>query len=98
MLKRECIQFHVCRKHDVKCVALERVHRTLSNKLFRYFTYKNTYRFVVLLQRFVESYNTVHTAHGMALAAVSDKRVLAIWTRINARRSRVRVGKVKFNV
>jgi len=98
MLKLEGIQFHVCRKPDVNCAVVERVHRTLRNKLFRYFTYKNTYRFVDVLQQFVESYNTVHTAHGMAPATVTDKHVLAIWTRMNARRSRVRVGKVKVNV
>jgi len=52
-----------------------------------------------VLQRFVEAYNnTVHTAHGMAPDAVTDNQVLDIWTRINDRRSRVVVGKVKFNV
>ena len=52
-----------------------------------------------MLQQFVKAYNnTVHTAHGMAPAAVTGKHVLEIWTRMNARKSRVRVGKVKFDV
>ena len=66
-----------------------------NKQIVRYFTYKNTYRFVNALQQFVESYKTVHTAHGMAPAAGTDKHVLAIWTRMM---SRVRVGKVNFDV
>jgi len=40
----------------------------------------------------------VHTALGMARADVTGKHVLKIWTRMNDRKSRVRVGRVKFNV
>jgi len=99
MLRREGIQFHVCRNPVVKCAVVERAHRTLRNKLYKHFTYKNTYRFVNALQQFVKAYNnTVYTAHGMTPAAVTDKHVLEIWTRMNARKSRVRVGKVKFDV
>jgi len=90
MLKREGTQFHVCRNPDVKCAVVERAHRTLRNKLYRKFTYKNTTGFVNVLHQFVKSHNTVHTAHGMAPAAVTDKNVLEIWTRMN-NRSRVLV-------
>ena len=34
----------------------------------------------------------------MAQAAKTDKHVLEIWTPVNDGRSRVRVGRVKFNV
>jgi hypothetical protein len=51
-----------------------RAHRKQWNKLYRYFTYENTYRFVSVLQHFVKAYNsTVHTTHGMAPAAVTYK-------------------------
>ena len=40
----------------------------------------------------------VRTTHGVAPAAVTDKHVFDVWTRMNARKSRVRVGKVKFDV
>ena len=54
---------------------------------------------VDVLQQFVRAYNnTTHTALGIAPAAVSDKHVLEIWTRMNEKRSRVRVGRVKFAV
>jgi hypothetical protein len=93
-LKREGIQFHVCRNPNLKCAVVERTHHTLRNKLYRYFTYKNAYRFVSVLQQCVKSYNTVHTAHGMGPTAVTDKHVLKIWNRLNGRRSRVRMGSV----
>jgi len=88
--------------HPISCVpepkrevrVVERAHRTLTKKLYRYYTYKNTYRFVNVLQQFVKAYNTINTAHGVAPAAVTDKPVLVIWTRMNASRSRVRVRKL----
>jgi len=43
MLKREGIQFQICKNPDVKCSILERAHRTIRDKLYKYFTYKNTY-------------------------------------------------------
>ena len=42
LLKLEGIEFQICRNPDVKCAVLERVNRTLRDKLHRYFTYKNT--------------------------------------------------------
>ena len=42
LLKREGIEFQVCKNPDVKCAVVERVNRTLRDKLYRYFTYKNT--------------------------------------------------------
>ena len=52
-----------------------------------------------MLQGFVKAYNfTVHTILGMTPAAVTDKHVLDIRPNINDTRSRVRVGRDKYNV
>ena len=75
-LKRECIRFHVCINNDVKCAVVDRAHRTLGNNLYMYFTYKNTYRFVDMLQRFLRACNK-------APAVVTDKLVLDIRIRMN---------------
>jgi len=53
LLKREGIEFQVCRNPDVKCAVVERVSRTLRDKLHRYFTYKNTYKYIDVLPKFV---------------------------------------------
>ena len=79
MLKREGIEFRVCRNPDVKCSVIERAHRTMRDKLYKYFTDKNTHRYIDVLQDFVTGYNhTVHNATGMAPNKVSDKDELAI--------------------
>ena len=99
MLKREGIQFQVCRNPDVKCSVVERAHRTIRDRLYKYFTYKNTYRYIDVLPKFVKAYNdTVHSATGMAPSRVTDSDVLAIWKRMEARRRGVRVAKAQFRV
>ena len=40
-LKREGIQFQVYKNPDFKCSAVERAHRTIKNRIYEYFTYKN---------------------------------------------------------
>ena len=37
--KREGIHFQVCRNPDVKCSVVERAHRTIHDRLYKYFTY-----------------------------------------------------------
>jgi hypothetical protein len=78
---------------------VERAHRTIKNRIYKYFTYKNTYRYIDVLPKFVAAYNaTVHSSTGMAPAKVSDSDILAIWRRMNERRRRVRTVRAKFSV
>ena len=97
MLKREGIQFQVCKNPDVKCSVVERAHRTVKNRIYKYFTYRNTYRYIDVLPKLVRAYNaTVHSATGMAPARETDSFVLAIWRRMNDKGRRVRTVKCKF--
>jgi transposase len=83
LLKREGIEFQVCRNPDVKCAVVERVNRTLRDKRYKYFTYKNTYRYIDVLPKFVTGYNAiVHSTTGMAPGKVRDTDVLAIWNKM----------------
>jgi hypothetical protein len=82
MLREEGIQFQVCKNADVKCVVVERAHRTICDRLYRYFTYKNTNRYIDVLPKFVKAYNhTVQSATGMAHSRVTDADVLTMWRR-----------------
>jgi hypothetical protein len=82
MLREEGIQFQTCRNPDVKCAVVERAHRTIRDRLYRYFTYKHTYRYIDVLPKFVKAFNdTVHST-GMAPSRVTDTEVLAIWKRM----------------
>ena len=89
----------VCKNPDVKCSCIERAHRTIRNKLYRYYTFKNSYRYVDILADFVTGYNaTAHSTTGIAPASVTDSEVLAIWKRLQCNNKRERVIKAKYSV
>ena len=89
----------MCKNPDVKCAAVERDHRTIHDGLYKYFTNKNTYRYIDVLPKFVKVYNeTVHSNTGIAPSRVADLDVLVIWRRMEAKRRSVRVTKAKFCV
>ena len=83
MLKYKGIQFQVCLNPDVKCSIVTRARRTVRDKIYIYFTYSNSNRYIDVLQKFVDAYNdTVHSATGMAPSRVTDSDVLTIWQRM----------------
>ena len=46
MLKRSGIKFYTSKNEDLKASVVGRFNRTLKTKMYRYFTYKNTRRYV----------------------------------------------------
>ena len=85
LLQRENIEFQVCRNPEIKCSVVESFNRTLKTKMYKYFTYKNSYRNIDVLQDFITAYNnTVHTTTGMASAKVNETNVLDLWRRMNS--------------
>jgi hypothetical protein len=99
MLKHEGIHFQVCKNPDAKCSVVERVQRTLRETFNKYFTLKNSYRFIDVLHKFVKAYNdTVHTTTGIAPSKFTDAGFLNIWKRVNGKRLRIRSVEVKFRV
>lgn len=66
LFKRDGFQFQVCKNPDVKCAVIERLNRTLKRIMYKYFTCKNTYRYIDVLNKFVRAYNNkIHTTTGM---------------------------------
>ena len=54
--------------------------------MYKYFTYKNSYRYINVLQDFITAYNNaVHSTTDMALAKVNETNVLDVWRRMNSR-------------
>ena len=76
-LKENDIRFRVTRNPDIKAAVVERFNRTLKERMWRYFTHKNTRRYVDVLQDVVRAYN--HTRH------TSTRMQPAVVTRENAR-------------
>ena len=52
-LKEKGINFHVTRNPDLEA-AVERFNRTLKSKMFRYFTFSNSKRYIDLLQDLIK--------------------------------------------
>jgi hypothetical protein len=72
LLKDNGIIFYTTENDDIKASVVERFNRTLKTKMWRYFTYKNTYRYVDVLQDLLHSYNnTHHRSIGMTPSNVS---------------------------
>jgi len=50
MLKRHGRKFYTSENEDLKASVVERFNRTIKEKMFRYFTYKNTRRYMNILE------------------------------------------------
>jgi len=57
LLSENGIKFYTSQNDDIKCAVVERFNRTLKSRMFRYFTYKTTNRYVDVLQQLVDAYN-----------------------------------------
>jgi hypothetical protein len=67
--------------------------------MYKYFTAKNTHRFLDVLPKFVAAYNdSVHRSISMAPPQVTESDVLAIWKRLNKKNKRIRKVQPKFRV
>ena len=74
--------FQVCRNPVLQCAVVQRAHHTIRDRLYKYFTSKNTYRYIDVVPKFVIAYNnTVHST--------TDSDVLAIWKTMVAARGGV---------
>ena len=97
LLKKTKIEFQICRNPDVKCSVVERFNRTLKTKMYKYFTYKNSYRYIDVLQDFLTAYNnTVHSTTGKAPSKINETNVLEVWRRMNSHRQKQKP--VRFSV
>ena len=73
MLKRHDIKFYTSENKDIKAAIVERFNRTLKTEMYRYFTARNTRRYVDVLRDLLHSYNhTRHRSIGMAPVEVND--------------------------
>jgi len=74
MLRRHGIKSYTSENEGIKAAVVERFNRTLKKEMYRYFTAKDTRRFVNVLPEFLHSYNrTYHRSIGMAPAEVTPE-------------------------
>lgn len=77
------INFYVAQNPDVKAAVIERFNRTLKSKMFKFFTYSNTNRYIDELQNFVSAYNnSKHRTIKMAPVQVNHDNILSVYKNI----------------
>ena len=57
LLRRKEIQFRVARNPDIKATVVERLNRTLRERIWRYFSHSDTKRYIDIVQKIVHAYN-----------------------------------------
>ena len=79
-LKEKGIHFFVSENDDIKCAVAERVIRTIKEKLWRYFTKTQTYRYVEVLPKIIKNYNhTYHRSIKLSPAEVNLENQEKVW-------------------
>jgi len=83
MLKRHGIKFYKSENEDLKTAVVKRFNLTLKEKMFRYFTYKNTRRYMDVVEDPLHSYNnTYHRSIGMSPLEVNGDNEDAVRARL----------------
>ena len=72
LFKENRINFYTTENDDVKASVVERFNRTLKSKMWKYFTFKGTHRYVDVLNDLLHSYNrTFHRTIKMSPSEVN---------------------------
>lgn len=80
MLKKNKIIFYTTFSQETKGSFVERLQRTLKQKIFRYFTYSGKTRYLDVLQDFIDSYNnTQHRSIKMKPNDVNQGNQSILW-------------------
>ena len=74
---------HFASHSDQKASVAERFNRTIKTRIWHYLTYKNTKRYIDVLQQLVNSYNkSFHRSIGMPPIAVNKKNENEFWVKL----------------
>lgn len=80
LLKKNNIHFFTSSDGRIKASIVERVIRTISSMIYKYFTLNNTLSYLPVLQKIVDTYNnTTHSAINMAPADVTHDNKHDLW-------------------
>lgn len=86
------INYYTTNNPDIKASIVERFQRTLKSKMWRYFSHKNTYRYIDILQDLVSSYNhTRHSSIKMRPCDVNRTNIMIVWRNLYDRQSSKKV-------
>lgn len=98
-LNKHNIKFYFTYNAESKASIVERVQRTIKGRMWRYFTHKNTYRYIDVLQDLTHSYNwTFHRSIKTKPALVNRDNAQVVWNTLYHNLNNVPMIKYKFQL
>ncbi|XP_044591455.1 uncharacterized protein LOC123269684 [Cotesia glomerata] len=86
LLRKKEIQFRTTRNPDIKASIVERINRTIKERIWRYFTHTRTKRYLDVLQKIMHAYNhTVHSGIKMAPVDVNENTAQTAYNNLKKR-------------
>lgn len=81
--KNKNINYYTTNNPDIKASIVERFQRTLKTKMWRYFTHKNTYKYIDILEDLLHAYNhSYHSSIKMCPYEVSMHNIMTVWNNL----------------
>ena len=77
-LKRQGVSLYTTHNPDIKDAIIERFNRTLTTRMYKYFTKNNTYRYLNVINNLLVGYNSVHSTIGMATSKVNPSNIYSV--------------------
>ena len=97
-LKQRGIKFFTTYS-EMKAAYVERFNRTLKTKMWKYFTYKNTLRYIDILPELVAAYNhSYHRSIGTTPSKVTSGNENKIWRKLYGKKVKNRLNAVKYRL
>lgn len=98
-LDKEGIAYNTTSNPDIKASIAERFNRTILTKLYKYFTFAKTIKYLNVLDKILISYNnSVHRTTKYKPADVNSSNILKVYRNINKSRKKLLPSKAKFKV
>lgn len=89
LMRNKGVNFYTSQNEETKAAFVERLQRTYKTKMFRFFTDRNTLRYIDVLQDLMDSYNnTVHSTTGFKPTDVNKDNEGIVRSRLCSRWSR----------
>ena len=83
LLKDKSITFFTANNPDIKASIVERFNRTLKTRMWKYFTAKQTWRYIDVLQQLMDSYNSrTHSSTGFAPIEINTKNMFRAYMKM----------------
>ena len=98
-LKQEEINFFQNVDDATHASIVERAILTIKRRLYKYFYYAKTYRYIDVYKKICKSYNsTIHSAIGMKPSEVCDKNIVQVYQNLQKKYPKPQYKKPKFSV